>query len=127
MSMPPQHSPLTARLRTALTEAPRSRNLVAAAAIRSALAAIANAEAVPPPARSGSGPSGSERIAGAVAGLGTAEAARRRLPEAGIAEIVAAEIADRRFAAADYDRRGRGDRSVRLRQEADVLSGVLNA
>ncbi len=126
MPIPSPRSPLTARLRTALTEALSSRDLIAAAAVRSALAAIGNAEAVPPPAGSGSERASSEHVAGAVAGLGTAEAARRLLTEADIAAIVAAEIADRRSAADEYDRLARSEQSARLRQEADILSRMVD-
>jgi uncharacterized protein YqeY len=111
------------RLRTALTQALSSRDAVAAAAIRSTLSAIANAEAVPP-AETRSMPA-SEHVAGTVAGLGAAEAARRQLTEADIADIVAAEISDRRSAAADYDRLGRADQSARLRHEAAILAELL--
>lgn len=119
-------TPVQARLRAALTEALSSRDAAAVAAIRSALSAIANAEAIPPPAirpRPGS----SEHVAGAVAGLGAAEAARRQLSEADISAILSAEISDRRTAADDYDRLGRGDQSARLRREASVLTGLLSA
>jgi uncharacterized protein YqeY len=125
------------RLRAALTAALSARDMIAAAAIRSALAAIGNAEAVRPrvkprpatgttPAPDGTHrtPVGSEHIAGAAAGLGAAEAARRQLTEADIAEIVLAEIADRRSAADQYDRLGRDDRAERLRREAEVLATV---
>jgi uncharacterized protein YqeY len=119
------HNDVTARLRTALTQALSSRDLIAAAAIRSALSAIGNAEAVPPPAGSASGQTSSQYIAGATAGLGAAEAARRELAEADIAAIVTAEINDRRHAADEYDGLGRADQSARLRLEADILAGVL--
>ena len=111
--------------------------MIAAAAIRSALAAIGNAEAVPsrptPGQTAGTAaaldatertPVGSEHIAGAAAGLGAAEAERRHLTEADIAVIVRAEISDRRSAADQYDRLGRTERAERLRREADVLTGL---
>jgi hypothetical protein len=107
--------------------------MIAAAAIRSALAAISNAEAVsmrrtprPAPAteRTRRPPAGSEHIAGAAAGLGATEAVRRQLTEANIAEIVLAEITDRRSAADQYDRLDRTDRAERLRREAAILATV---
>jgi len=116
-------TPLQARLRTALTETLSSRDPVAASALRSALSAIANAEAVPPAERARH--VGSEHFAGAVAGLGAAEAVRRDLTEADVAAIVSAEISDRRSAADDYDRLGRPDESTRLRREANVLAELL--
>jgi uncharacterized protein len=113
------------RLRGALTEALRSRDSIAASALRSALSAIANAEAVP--SANTSRGVGSEHVAGAVAGLGAAEAARRELTEHDVAAIVAAEISDRRSAAGDYERLGRSDQSARLRLEADILAELLTA
>jgi uncharacterized protein len=118
-------TPLQARLRAALTEALRSRDPVAVAAMRSALSAIANAEAVP--SANGSSVVGSEHVAGAVAGLGAAEATRRELTEPDVTAIVAAEISDRRTAAGEYERVGRADQSVRLRREADILTELLTA
>jgi uncharacterized protein len=125
MPTPPAQTDIMARLRTALAEAISSRDPIAAAAIRSALGAISNAEAVRPPAGTRSSPVSSEHVAGAVAGLGAAEATRRRLTEADMAAIVEAEVADRQSAAAQYDRLDRADRSARLRREADILSGLL--
>jgi uncharacterized protein len=120
-SSPPD---IVARLRRALTTALSSRDMVAAAAIRSALAAVGNAEAVPVP--DGSQPArartGSEHVAGATAGLGAAEAARRHLSEADIAAIVLAEIAERHAAADQYDGLGRADQAERLRREAAALT-----
>jgi uncharacterized protein len=121
------------RLRAALTTALSSRDMIAAAAIRSALGAIGNAEAVPVPDGSqpvpdGTQPvrarAGSEHVAGAAAGLGAAEAERRHLSEAEIAAIVLAEIAERRTAADQYDRLGRADQAERLRREAAILTSV---
>jgi uncharacterized protein len=107
--------------------------MIAAAAIRSALAAIGNAEAVPlrstprpAPATDGSRrpPIGSGHIADAAVGLGATEAARRQLTEADIAEIVLAEITDRRSAADQYDRLDRTERAERLRREAAILANL---
>jgi uncharacterized protein len=111
------------RLRAALTTALGSRDSVAASALRSALSAIANAEAVP--VAGGSRVIGGEHVAGAVAGVGAAETARRELSDADVAAIVAAEIRDRRSAADDYERLGRADQSARLRQEAGTLASVV--
>ena len=121
------------RLQAALTGALSSRDMIAAAAIRSALAAIGNAEAVPlrstprpAPATDGSRrpPIGSGHIADAAVGLGATEAARRQLTEADIAEIVLAEITDRRSAADQYDRLDRTERAERLRREAAILANL---
>src|SRR5215831_4655844 len=112
-----------ARLRHALGAALRARDAVAASALRSALGALGNAEAVPPPQTS-AGSVGSAYIAGARAGLGAGEARRRRLSESEAAAILEAEIAERLAAAADYERSGRGDRAGRLRREAQVLASA---
>jgi uncharacterized protein len=117
-------TPLQVRLQAALTQALSSRDAVAAPALRSALSAIANAEAVPP-AAAPSGQTSSEHVAGAVAGLGTTEAARRELTEADIAAIVTTEITDRHSAAAEYERLGRADQSERLRCKAEILANLL--
>lgn len=114
------------RLSQALRDALRGRDQVATSALRSALAAIANAEAVaasaqPAPAQ------GSEHFAGAAAGLGATEAARKELTESDVREIVLAEIADRDTAVRQYARGGHADRADRLRAEITVLRGVLAA
>ena len=127
-STPPSET--VERLRAALTGALSARDTVAAAALRSALAAIANAEAVPVPTvpvGSHPLPAGSEHVAGAAAGLGATEAARRHLTEADMAAIVRAEISDRCYAADQYDRLGRTERAERLRREAAVLTGLTAA
>jgi uncharacterized protein len=158
MSVPaPPGDDLQARLRVALTAALRARDMTAVAALRSALAAIGNAEAVPvPPAPSGAARSaaspagasaagtspagasaastspagastagrGSPHVAGAAAGLGAAEAGRRRLSPAQVAAIVQAEIDERLAAAAQYERAGREDRAARLAAEAHALASA---
>jgi uncharacterized protein len=117
-------------LRQALGAALRGRDLAAAAALRSALSAIGNAEAVAPPrapespAVKGDGEVDGAHIAGAAAGLGAGEVPRRRLSEADAAAIVRAEIDERQAAAADYERAGHGDRAARLRREAEVLAAA---
>ena len=121
-------SALVGRLRAALTAALGSGDRVAAAAVRSALSAVGNAEAIDPAAAGG--PAGtatapSEHFAGARAGLGAGEVPRKRLSAAEITQIVLAEIAERQSAAVEYDRLGRSGQAVRLRREADVLAVVL--
>jgi uncharacterized protein len=122
MSGPPDAaSPLYTRLRRALPPALKARDQAAVTALRSALAAIDNAQAIeaPPPPRSGG------VVAGAVTGLGAGDAPRRQLSEGDIAAIVRAEIADRRMAFADYERAGQLDAAARLAVEADVLAAHL--
>jgi uncharacterized protein len=109
---------LPARLRAALTGALRRRDRTAVSALRSVLGAIANAEAVAPPERA---VSVSAHIAGAVQGLGAAEAARRILTPAELTGLVEAEITERLHAAGGYDQAGRPDRAELLRAEAAAL------
>jgi len=112
------------RLRAALRDAMRTRDVVAAFALRSALSAIGNAEAVPAanvPAPSAT----SSHVAGAAAGVGAAEVPRRRLSEADISEIVRAEAAERVTAAGQCEHAEHPDRAERLRREARILLGVL--
>jgi uncharacterized protein len=109
------------RLRAALQAAIRARDPVAGSALRSALAARSNAEAVAAPARV---TPPSEHVAGAMVGLGAGEVPRRQLTAAEVDDIVAAEVSDREAAAADFDRRGAAERAGRLRAEAAVLAGL---
>jgi uncharacterized protein len=118
-------------LRAALRAAMKERDAAAMSALRSALAAIDNAEAVPasgqrpaaPPSQAA--PSENVPVAGGVAGLGGAEVARRAVPEEEAVAIAAAEAADRRAAARDYRAAGRGDRADRLLSEAGAIESAL--
>jgi len=118
------NSAVRQRLQTALGAALKGRDRIAASALRSALAAIDNASAVPAgraPAVSPSSPD----VAGAVAGLGAAEAQRRHLSEAEIEEIVRTEVAERHAAALTYEQAGQREQAERLRQEAQVLTAAI--
>ena len=118
---------LQSRLRRELAAALRAHDQLAVAALRTALSTLANAEAVLAPViPPGNAPaSGDPHIAGAAAGLGAAEAARRHIGEAEAQRIVRAEISERLTAADQYERAGHADRAARLRREAAVLSGVV--
>lgn len=115
---PDATSPLHARLRRALPPALKARDRAAVAALRSALAAIDNAQAVtaPPVPRAGG------VVAGAVRGLGAGDVPRRGLSTDEVAAIVRSEVDDRRAAAADFERSGRVEAAGRLIAEADVLA-----
>lgn len=113
------------RLRRALRAAMSERDPVAVAALRSALGALDNAEAVDP-ARAATPAASHPQLAGTVAGLGAGEAPRRELTEPERTEVVRAEVADRESAAADYQRAGRAERAGRLRAEAAVLAALLD-
>ena len=114
--------PLVDRLRAALLDARRARDAVAVRALRTALGAIDAAGAVPavPLAAGGSG-----SIAGAAAGLGAAEVARREVSEHDVVGIVRAEVAERHDAAVALARAGRLDAAEELRAEAAVLVAHL--
>ena len=121
-------SALLARLRAALTAALGSGDRAAAAAVRSALAAVGNAEAIDPAAAAGHADlakAPSQHFAGSRAGLGAGEVPRKRLTAAEVTQIVLAEIAERQSAAVEYDRLGHSSQAERLRREADVLAAVL--
>ena len=110
---------LRVRLRHALTNAMKQRERTAVTALRTALAAIDNSEAVarpepPPDVRSGA-------IAGAVHGVGRSEARRRDLTDAEILDVVVEQIEERDHAANQYERMGQLDRAKALRDEAAVL------
>ena len=113
-------SALEDRLRSALRIALRERNAVAMGALRSALAALANATAVQSVPLA---PGADEHVAGSVAGLGAAEVPRRELTEDEAAAIVRAEIAERTAAADQY---GRSPAADRLRSEAALLARFLD-
>lgn len=106
-------------LRSALKGALASRDRTAVAALRSALAALDNAEAVP--VRRVTAVASEGPIAGAALGVGAAEVPRRRLTRREAALVIERQIDERRVAADEYDRLGRADAAVRLRREADVL------
>jgi len=117
-------SGIRARLSAALSEAMRARDMIAVSALRSALAAISNAEAVPVTDRANP-PPGSPHVAGTVAGLGAAEVPRIGLGEAEISGIIRAEVTERLDAAAGFERSGRAARAARLRGEAEILAVII--
>jgi uncharacterized protein len=141
------------RMRRALTAAMKARDRSAVTALRSALAAIDNAEAVDPantppatarqpgpgkappgegrlptakvPSAGDGDPPGKGRIAGAALGVGAAEAERLTLTPAETQAIVREEVTERQAAADAYERAGRSGPAERLRAEAEVLTGYL--
>lgn len=122
---PKEFDPMRTTMRADLTAAVKARAKAAIAALRSALAAIENAEAVPVD-ESTKSTTGTSQVVGATAfGDGAAEAERRELTDAEVAAIVANEVTERTTAADEYARLGRDDQATRLRAEADVLSRYL--
>ena len=111
------------RLRRALGVALKAREAGAVSALRSAMSAIGNAEAVDPSARPAG--TGSAHFAGTVAGVGAGEARRRLLTEADADAIVRQEAAEREAAAGEYERGGRAAEAASLREGARALMAVL--
>jgi len=116
---------LPARLQLALRDAIKAHDAIAISALRSALGAIGNAEAVDPSAAPQADLA--EHFAGSVTGLAAAEVRRRPIGAAGLEGIVRTEIAERQLAAGEYERLGQADRAARLRHEASVLLSALSA
>lgn len=113
------NDPLRSALRADLVVAMKARQVEAVAALRSTIAAIDNAGAVPV----GGDPTDatSHHVAGATVGLASTEAERRVLPDDELQAIVRSQIAERVHAAAALEAHGRGEAADRLRREADVL------
>lgn len=117
---------LRADLAAALKDAIRSRNAIAASALRTTLSAIANAEAVATETHP-TATVGSPHFAAAAAGLGAGEVARRQLSAADVDAVVRAEIAEREHAAAEYEAIGLSDAAERLHNEAGILTAAIAA
>lgn len=110
-----------ARMRADLTAAMRARDRGRTAVLRSALGAVANAEAVPVPHPvAGDGP-----VAGAVTGVGATEAPRRELTAEDVVAVVRAERDERLAAAGQLDGAGAGAAAEELRAAAAVLEAYL--
>ena len=134
------------RLRRALPAAMKARDRPAVTALRSALAAIDNAEAYDPDEALAEGsydvlePAGWEPadpdaedvdvphpgFAGTVAGVGATEVERRSLTPRQVEGIVRAEIETREVAATVLEGVGRQDHAERLRAEMKVLLSHVN-
>jgi hypothetical protein len=110
-------------LRRDLTRAMKAREPDAVSALRTAIAAIDNAEAVPPVDDDPVGTSG--HIAGARAGLGAAEAARLHLTASQQRGILRDQISGYTAEAEHYDALGQQAAASRLRNQARVLTAYL--
>ncbi len=113
------------RLRHDLTAALKARDRTVVAALRSAIAALDNAEAVDLGEQGRPSAATSSYIAGASAGAGSADVPRRALGDDEIATIVAGQIEERRQAAREYAELGQTEAAERLTAEADVLGRYL--
>lgn len=108
-----------ALLRAELLTARKARDTIRVSALRSALAAIDNAETpdiAPLTPTEGA-------VAGAVSGLGAAEVARKELTDGEIRAIVAAEITERHTVAEQLPEGH--ERSRQLHAEAAVLEQLV--
>ena len=114
---------LRAALRLGLTAALKARDRDALAALRTAIAAIDNAEAVPAP--DAARPATSAHFAGAHSGLGAAEAARRELSASELRDILRGQVAEHTSEADRYDALGQADSAQRLRRQALALAPYL--
>lgn len=101
-------------LRADLRAAMRERRSAEVGVIRTLIAAIDNAEAVPLEGFA-------ERLRLRATGDPIGEVARRELDVSALAAILAAEVHSRLMAAEDYERNGRGADAVRLREEAELI------
>ena len=140
----PGDDDLRERLRRALPAAMKARDRPAVTALRSALAAIDNAEAFDPDEAAAEGlldllePAGWEPadpadavdaahpgFAGTVAGAGATEVERRSLTPKQVEGIVRAEIETREEAATVLEGVGKHEHAERVRAEAKVLTSFL--
>lgn len=112
-------------LRSALVPAMRAKDEAAVSALRSAMSAVANGQAVDVREVDLRGTESSEHVAGALVGVGAAEVERRALSEGDARSIVEAERWSREADATTLEQHGQTERAARLRAEADVLAQVL--
>jgi hypothetical protein len=126
--MPPEPAPsrppaLRDVLRRDLARAMKAREPDAVAALRTAIAAIDNAEAVPVPV---AGPlPASGRIAGARSGVGVTEAARRDLSGRQEQAILRDQVTGYTAEASRYESLGQQAAADRLQAQARLLSAYL--
>jgi hypothetical protein len=113
-------SPLRSRLRSALLDARRARDAETVSTIRTALAALENAEAVPAHGRA------SGALEDAPVGAGATEAERRVLSDADERAVLDAEIASLHEAGSAYAG-SVPERAGAVRRAADVLTALRDA
>jgi hypothetical protein len=103
----------------------RARDLTTVRVLRTVLSAIANAEAQPDTDATPTSLRSDGRIAGATAGVGAADVARRDLTESDTLAVLTAER-DERLASADaLSTRGAMEAAADLRAEAAVIDRYL--
>jgi len=104
---------LRERIKSDLPTAMRARETIEVATLRSVLAAIDNAGAVPP------GPAWPPVVGR------SADVPRRPLSDADVRKLIHAEADERRTAIPEYERLGKSSDAKRLREELSVLSRYL--
>jgi uncharacterized protein YqeY len=114
---------LRAALRADLVAAMKARDTDAVTALRTAIAAIDNAEAVDRP--DGASATTSEHFAGAHVGVGSTEVTRRDLTLDDVQAVVSEQMAERLIEADRFDHLGRREAAARLRREATALAKYL--
>jgi len=107
-------------LRQGLTAALKARDAEALAALRTAIAAIDNAEAIA--TTDAQRPVTSADIVGASNGVGSTEAVRQSLSVGQLRDIVSEQIAECAREADRYDLLGQPDAAQRLRHRARILA-----
>lgn len=118
-------SPLRDTLCERLESAVRARDRQTVEALRSVIAALENAEAVPV-ASHGSPVAMSKHVAGAAVGVGAGEVPRRVLSREDERALVAREVAELRSSAATLAEAGRHERSEKLIRRAETVEELLN-
>lgn len=106
------------RMRRDLTPAMRDRDMPKVRALRSALGAIDNAEAVPTTARAGA-------IEAAAVGVGATETARRELTDADVRDVLQQEVDERESAAIECAETA-PEWAQKLRAEAAVIAAYAS-
>ena len=104
-------SALKDRLRAGLKIAMQARASAEIRLLRTLIAALDNAEAVP----------GEQKYVPRAFGDPASEVARRELDAEAVDRLLAAEIDSRLAAAADYERHQRDEDAARLRTEAELI------
>jgi uncharacterized protein YqeY len=112
------------RLRNDLKCAMKARDLLAVNTLRTAIAAIDNAEAIDESVGRGAAQA-SEHVAGASAGAFSADFPRRSLSSSAVAAVLAQQVEERRRAAAEYESLRQSEEATRLIREAELLSIYL--
>jgi hypothetical protein len=108
-----------------LAAAMRRRDSSVVAVLRSAISAIANAQAVPTQVEEGTAEAGSVHFAGAAHGIGAAEAARLTLTEEQQRAIITGEVTELSAHVHRLESLGRPEESAATRRALRILTRLL--